>query len=122
MKGEEIRVAEDETELCMSLEEIEEARINKARVANLLIDLNEETLERSKAEDRVLDLEEMLYTAKRETEIARNCYESEKKRRGEKILAAQVREEEKKKEAGAKKRRKERKGEREGPLEVWGGL
>ena len=65
VRGEEGRVAEDETELCMSLEEIEEARINKARVANLLIDINDEANKRREAEDGVIDLEGMLCSKRR---------------------------------------------------------
>ena len=93
VKGEEIRVAEDETELVMTIEEREDVEVWEREAKR-------QTELRREAERKLKEMEGALVKAKEEARIAKNCYESEKKRRGEKILAAQVREEEAKRKRG----------------------
>ena len=66
---------------------------------------------------RLEEVERELARAKEEARIAKSCYEEERDKRGEKILAAQVREEKK------RRAKAEVKGGAEGrPIEKWGGL
>ena len=108
-------MAEDESELGMTLQEVEEMRGEMFRA--VCIGAGQENRKRREVEMRLEEVERELARAKEEARIAKSCYEKERDKRGEKILAAQVREERK------RRAKAEVKGGAEGrSIEKWGGL